>query len=280
MVDPRWAFHETYARTRPIVTRRAKRSRCRIGRGRQLSGRAPCKRLSRRRRASSPTTRRSRRPGRAALRRQGGRVSASSCARRSANGPAPSTVAFSLVPGGAAVSAAGTLRPVLRPGAVFVDLNSITAAMVGEIAAESSTAAALTWSTARCSATSAPAAGFRCCSPGRAASEEVRDLHRRREVRAGRASMETAGRRLGDQDAAQRAHEGPRGAVRRVPGGRRGPGPAGRPSCGPSATWMRTPLRHHHGGADRHPLWCTPPGASARSNASRPCCGPTASTTP
>jgi 3-hydroxyisobutyrate dehydrogenase-like beta-hydroxyacid dehydrogenase len=43
--------------------------------------------------------------------------------------------AFSLVPGSAAVAAARTLRPVMRPGAVFVDLNSITAAMVHEIAA-------------------------------------------------------------------------------------------------------------------------------------------------
>ena len=42
---------------------------------------------------------------------------------------------FSLVPGSAAVAAARTLRPVMRPGAVFVDLNSITAAMVHEIAA-------------------------------------------------------------------------------------------------------------------------------------------------
>ena len=41
---------------------------------------------------------------------------------------------FSLVPGSAAVSAAQALRPVLRPGAVFVDLNSITATMVREIA--------------------------------------------------------------------------------------------------------------------------------------------------
>ncbi len=42
---------------------------------------------------------------------------------------------LSLVPGSAAVAAARTLRPVMRPGAVFVDLNSITAAMVHEIAA-------------------------------------------------------------------------------------------------------------------------------------------------
>ena len=42
---------------------------------------------------------------------------------------------FSLVPGSAAVAAARTLRPVMRPGAVFVDLNSITAAMVQDIAA-------------------------------------------------------------------------------------------------------------------------------------------------
>ena len=42
---------------------------------------------------------------------------------------------FSLVPGSAAVAAADMLRPVMKPGAVFVDLNSITAAMVREIAA-------------------------------------------------------------------------------------------------------------------------------------------------
>jgi 3-hydroxyisobutyrate dehydrogenase-like beta-hydroxyacid dehydrogenase len=42
---------------------------------------------------------------------------------------------LSLVPGSAAVAAARTLRPVMRPGAVYVDLNSITAAMVHEIAA-------------------------------------------------------------------------------------------------------------------------------------------------
>ncbi len=42
---------------------------------------------------------------------------------------------LSLVPGSAAVTAARRLRPVMKPGAVFVDLNSITAAMVREIAA-------------------------------------------------------------------------------------------------------------------------------------------------
>ena len=41
---------------------------------------------------------------------------------------------FSLVPGSAAVAAAEMLRPVMKPGAVFVDLNSITAAMIEEIA--------------------------------------------------------------------------------------------------------------------------------------------------
>jgi len=44
-------------------------------------------------------------------------------------------IVFSLVPGSAAVAAARALRPAMRPGAVFADLNSITSAMVREIAA-------------------------------------------------------------------------------------------------------------------------------------------------
>ena len=43
-------------------------------------------------------------------------------------------VVFSLVPGSVAVAAARELKPVLAPGALYVDLNSITAAMVHEIA--------------------------------------------------------------------------------------------------------------------------------------------------
>ncbi len=48
---------------------------------------------------------------------------------------AEAEVAVSLVPGTVALAVAQSVRPHLRPGAIFVDLNSITASMMREVAA-------------------------------------------------------------------------------------------------------------------------------------------------